>query len=182
MDDFLARKDEKLKKLREEQALKELEGCAFSPNLATRRSGQDTQRRHFDQFLKDQQRFLEVAKQKREIMAEEIEMTSQSQVQPIGFMSNRSRQILLEKKHRTQSRESSNEGGRATPIDASKKSSILSTSQPRRDPRRDRPIEDILYLDAKRRQASLESKRQAALQKSVQQVPLVGRESQKLVI
>jgi hypothetical protein len=41
--------------------------------------------------LKDQQRFLEVAKQKRELMAEEIESSSQSQVQPIGFMSNRSR-------------------------------------------------------------------------------------------
>jgi hypothetical protein len=46
-------------------------------------------------------RFLEVAKQKRDIMAEEIETTAACQVQKVPFMSNRSRQILLERKHRT---------------------------------------------------------------------------------
>ena len=42
MDDFLQKKDEKIKKMREEQALKEVEGCAFSPNIYTRKSGQET--------------------------------------------------------------------------------------------------------------------------------------------
>ena len=60
--------------MREEKALKEVEGCIFTPNIYTRKAGQETQRRNFDQFLKDQNRFVEVAKQKRDLMHEEQEI------------------------------------------------------------------------------------------------------------
>lgn len=48
--------------------------------------------------------------------------------------------------------------------------------------KRDRNVEEILYQDAKRRQQSIESRQQEAIAKSHQAVPLVSRESQKLVI
>jgi len=49
-------------------------------------------------------------------------------------------------------------------------------------PTRDRPVEEILYNDAIRRQQSIEARQKEALAKSTMQVPLVSRESQKLVI
>lgn len=51
MDDFIQRKNEKLKALREEKARKELEGCQFAPNIYTRRHNGDTSRRNFEQFI-----------------------------------------------------------------------------------------------------------------------------------
>jgi hypothetical protein len=47
---------------------------------------------------------------------------------------------------------------------------------------RDRPVEEILYQDAIRRQHSIESRQKEAIQKCRESVPLVGRESQKIVI
>jgi hypothetical protein len=47
---------------------------------------------------------------------------------------------------------------------------------------RDRPVEEILYQDAIRRQHSIESRQKEAIQKSRELVPLVSRESQKIVI
>lgn len=38
MDDFLKRKEEKLKKLREEKAQKEVHECVFSPTIHTRKA------------------------------------------------------------------------------------------------------------------------------------------------
>jgi hypothetical protein len=71
MEDFLLKKEEKLRKMREEKAQKEVEGCVFSPKLQTRKAGEITQRRNLDQFLQDQMRFVETIKQKREIRQEE---------------------------------------------------------------------------------------------------------------
>jgi hypothetical protein len=41
IDDFVSRKEEKLKIMLEQKALKELEGCQFAPNIYTRRQHQN---------------------------------------------------------------------------------------------------------------------------------------------
>lgn len=51
MEDFLLKKEEKLRKLKEEKDQKEIEGCVFSPKLETRKAGEVGQRRNFDQFI-----------------------------------------------------------------------------------------------------------------------------------
>jgi len=49
MDDFVVRKNEKLKMLRDEKAHKEVEGCVFKPTIYTRRCGKEApQPRKFD--------------------------------------------------------------------------------------------------------------------------------------
>jgi hypothetical protein len=40
MEEFLLRKEEKIKRLREEKDQKEVEGCVFSPKLETRKPGE----------------------------------------------------------------------------------------------------------------------------------------------
>ena len=42
---------------------------------------------------------------------------------------------------------------------------------------RDRPVDEILYQDAIRRQQSVEAKQKDAIAKEMQSVPLVSRES-----
>lgn len=37
MDEFMQKKEDKLRKMREEKAQKEVENCVFSPQLATRK-------------------------------------------------------------------------------------------------------------------------------------------------
>jgi hypothetical protein len=59
MEDFLLRKDFKLRALREEKARQEVAGCVFSPNIYTRKAGEHTQPRGLGQFLQDQMRFVE---------------------------------------------------------------------------------------------------------------------------
>ena len=48
MEDFLQKKDEKLRILREEKALLEVEECVFAPIIVSRKAGDNTQRRNFD--------------------------------------------------------------------------------------------------------------------------------------
>jgi hypothetical protein len=53
MEDFLYRKEAKLRALREAKEAKELEGCQFAPKIYTRKQGDQGQRRGFEQFLQD---------------------------------------------------------------------------------------------------------------------------------
>jgi len=38
MDDFVQRKEEKIRRMREEKAMKEVENCVFSPTIYTRKT------------------------------------------------------------------------------------------------------------------------------------------------
>lgn len=80
MEEFLLKKEEKLRRLKEEKELKEIEGCVFSPKLETRKAGEVAQRRNFDQFIQDQHRFVDIIKQKREIRQEEKEYIEIAQI------------------------------------------------------------------------------------------------------
>ena len=42
MEDFLLKKDHKLRALRELKAREEVEGCVFTPNIYTRKAGDST--------------------------------------------------------------------------------------------------------------------------------------------
>ena len=39
MDDFVTKKNEKIKQMRDEKAKKEIENCQFAPNIYTRKQG-----------------------------------------------------------------------------------------------------------------------------------------------
>ena len=48
MDDFLQKKEDKLKHMRDEKAKKEVEGCIFAPKIYTRKAGDSLEPRKFD--------------------------------------------------------------------------------------------------------------------------------------
>lgn len=48
MGDFIQKKEDKLKQMRDEKALKEVEGITFAPKIYTRKAGENLEPRKFD--------------------------------------------------------------------------------------------------------------------------------------
>jgi hypothetical protein len=71
MEEFVQKRNDKIKLMREEKAKKEIENCQFAPNIYTRKHGETQQRRNFEQFIKDQRRFIDNVRQKNNQMIEE---------------------------------------------------------------------------------------------------------------
>ena len=99
------------------------------------------------------------------------------------YLSTKSRQLLMNRVERTKSRE-------LIEVEPAKFSNTMNITGDKKTKQkkggieiiRDRPVDELLYQDAKRRQQSIEHRQKEAIAKSHQSVPLVSRESQKLVI
>eukprot|EP00347_Sterkiella_histriomuscorum_P000078 403377271 len=94
------RKEEKIRVMKQMQEDKELEGCTFAPQMATKKkAAQPTEKRDLNKFLEDQNKYLEMKRQKQEERKEK-QLQSEQSVMVSQPMVNEKSKKMLEKKRK----------------------------------------------------------------------------------
>ena len=94
MDDA-RKKDEKIRVMKQIKEEKELEGCTFAPQMVAKKKGE---KRDINKFLEDQNKYLELKRQRENERKEKKLQDEQSVMNVAPVVNEKSRKMLEKKK------------------------------------------------------------------------------------